>query len=102
MHASPHHANLTHLPLPVWAKTLVQIGGLAAIALYLTYMGAQTLPAMHRELIVLNERVASQEKANIAIGTSLDRLYLVTLQLCANLADNNQAERAACFKKKDE
>ena len=100
--APPSNGNgdLARLPLPVWAKTLVQIGGLSAIALYLTYMGAQTLPAMQRELILLNERAAQAEKANAGIVAAIDRLYVVTLQMCANQADSD-AERDACFTKRD-
>jgi hypothetical protein len=86
--------------LPVWAKALVQIGGMAAIACYLTYIGAQTLPAIRSEVIITNERLLQSERVHAEMAASIERLYVVTLQMCANAA-HGQSERGSCFRKKD-
>jgi hypothetical protein len=86
--------------LPLWAKAIVQIGGMAAIALYLTYIGAQTLPAIRQEVLVTNERLLQSERVHAEMAASIERLYVVTLQMCANAAHNGN-ERDACFRKRE-
>ena len=79
---------------------MVRLGALSVIALYWTYVGTQILPTLQREMIVMNERLLQGEKADQELRSGMERIYVVTLQLCSNMARTSD-ERNACFKKRE-
>jgi hypothetical protein len=85
-----------HLGLPLWARVVALVGIPGAIALFLVYMGAQTLPSIQRELQTLRfayEKSQDLQREMIARQTEIIRLMQ---RVCSNTARNDQ-ERARCF-----
>lgn len=82
--------------LPAWAHAIATIGIPGAIALFLVYVGSQTLPTLRRELVAIRisyEKIAQGQEDVIAReGEILRRLQRV----CVNLAHDDQ-ERAKCL-----
>jgi hypothetical protein len=84
--------------LPTWAKILLAIGPTAAIAVYLTYMGANKLPSIEsqgiqnlNELRIIKELVIEHKK-------SQDDTYRLMQWICSGV-QKNDADRKQCFEK---
>lgn len=82
--------------IPVWAKVASVIGIPGAIAFYLVWLGGQTLPAIHTEIIALKaqgERQQAMYTEHMQQTAELSRL----LQRICSRVSKTDAERQQCF-----
>jgi hypothetical protein len=84
------------LSLPLWARVIALVGIPGAIALFLVYMGAQTLPSIQTELQTL--RIAYEKTQDTQREMVAKQLEIIRLlqRVCTNTAKTDQ-ERAKCF-----
>ena len=84
--------------VPVWARAVAIIGIPGAIALWLVWVGSNTIPAIERELIVVHEQLTqTQQLLQENLRTQQD-LYRLEQKICANGAHTAE-ERGRCFER---
>lgn len=82
--------------LPMWAKIISVAGPTAAIALYLVWVGAQTIPALAiAEAMNQAQLIKTQELLREHI-TQQQEVYRLMQRICVNTA-KDAVERGQCF-----
>lgn len=81
---------------PLWAKLLGVLGPSAFIALYLVYVGAQSIPMLQQSMVIV---IANQEKILTTlrdISAQQQETIRIIQRTCVN-AGKDVAERNACW-----
>src|SRR5262245_6820366 len=82
--------------LPPWAKGIAVIGIPGAIALFLVWVGSQSLPKLEAELTAMR---LESEKNRLVVQqqvTQTEQVYRILQRICSSLAKSDE-ERGRCF-----
>lgn len=82
--------------IPVWARIITVSGPLGAIAVFLVWTGANTMPKMQQEIVILQQQHALMQQLEQQRDKRAEDLYRLMQQICANTAKDN-VERKSCF-----
>lgn len=82
--------------LPVWVRAVAVVGIPGAIAFFLVWIGANTIPKMQQEITILQQQHALMQQLESQRDQRAEDLYRLMQRICANTAKDNQ-ERQRCF-----
>ena len=82
--------------IPSWARAIAIIGIPGAIALWLVWIGGNTLPALQREIIVMNGQIAHTNELLNQSKADSQELYRLMQRVCA-AASRSEDVRNSCF-----
>jgi len=82
--------------MPVWVRAAAVVGIPGAIAFFLVWIGANTIPKMQQELVILQQQHALMQQIEQQREQRAEDLYRLMQRICANTAKDSQ-ERARCF-----
>lgn len=82
--------------LPGWAKVVAVIGIPGALAFFLVWMNAQTLPSMQEQLIRQGEQAKRTQDMILEHGRQSEDLLRLMQRICANTAKDDTREQR-CF-----
>lgn|SRR5262249_13905736 len=84
--------------LPQWARVIAMVGIPGAIALFLVWVGSQSLPKMETEMIA--SRIEMQRTREIIQQqvTQEEQIYRLLQRICAEIAKTDES-RARCFER---
>ena len=82
--------------LPIWARILATVGIPGAIAFFLVWIGAQTLPAIQAELTSYRTQVERNHQLYQQQATQAEQTYRLLQRICSNVAKTDE-ERQRCF-----
>lgn len=83
--------------LSAWAKAIGIVGIPGAIAIFLVYAGAQTLPQISKTLEVLVTEVRQLEKLQSENIELSKRIIRISERTCSNAAGKDDNARQRCF-----
>lgn len=83
--------------MPGWAKAVAVIGLPGIIALFLVWVGAKSLPAIQRDIIVLNQQQVQIQQLLVEHNRQAERLQSIMQQVCANTANRDPIKEQLCF-----
>jgi len=84
------------LNLPLWAKIVTLVGPVGAIAFYLVWMGAQTLPHIDQEIMLSKAATTKNEELLRDIRDQTRENYRLIIRLCVNTA-KTPVQSDECF-----
>ena len=82
--------------LPQWARVIALVGIPGAIALFLVWVGSQSLPKLEAELTAMR---LESEKNRLVVQqqvTQTEQVYRILQRICSSLAKSDE-ERGRCF-----
>lgn len=82
--------------LPGWTKALAVVGIPGALALFLVWVGSQSLPKLEAELIAMRLEAERNRLAVQQQVTQGEQMYRLMQRICANAAKSDD-ERSRCF-----
>src|SRR5262245_33413950 len=82
--------------LPAWTKALAVVGIPGAIALFVVWVGSQSLPKLEAELIAMRLEAERNRLAVQQQVTQGEQMYRLMQRICANGAKSDD-ERGRCF-----
>jgi hypothetical protein len=86
------------LHLPLWAKIVTLVGPVGAIAFYLVWMGAQTLPHIDQEIMLSHAAVVKNQEMLRDASDQIRENYRLLIRLCVNTS-KTQLQSDQCFGK---
>lgn len=82
--------------LPIWVRAIALVGIPGAIAFFLVYIGAQTIPRMQENLIVQQQQILKMQDLISQHIQQQEALYRLMQRFCAN-AGRTQDEKDRCY-----
>jgi len=82
--------------LPQWARVIALVGIPGAIALFLVWVGSQSLPKLEGELIATRMEAEKNRLVVQQQVTQGEQIYRMLQRICSNLAKSDE-ERGRCF-----
>jgi hypothetical protein len=82
--------------LPQWAKVVSIVGIPGGIALFLTWVGAQSLPEIRTELVAYRMEAERSRQVMQAQTAQSEQIYRLLQRICAEVAKSDEG-RARCF-----
>ena len=81
---------------PWWVRAIAVIGIPGAIAGFMVYIMAMSIPSMQKEITVLGQEHIQMQRVVIDQNEQNKRLYGIMQQVCANTSKDSLKERL-CF-----
>lgn len=85
--------------IPPWVRAIAVVGIPGAIALWVVWIGSNTLPALQKEMTIMNVQVAHTNELLQQNQQKSESLYLMMQRVCSAAARTDEA-RAACFERR--
>lgn len=86
------------LSMPGWAKLITLIGPLGAIACYLVWMSAQTMPRIEQEIQLLRATLEKNQDLIREVRTQTQENYRLSLKVCVKVMTPERIDE--CFGQK--
>jgi len=82
--------------LPQWARVIAMVGIPGAIALFLVWVGSQSLPEIKTELIAYRVEAERVRTTMQTQATQEEQIYRILQRICSEVAKTDEG-RARCF-----
>jgi len=84
--------------LPLWARVIAMVGIPGAIAFFLVWVGAQSLPTIQADLTAYRHEAEQQHQLFVQSLAQQAETYRLLQRICSNVSKTDE-ERQRCFDK---